>query len=389
MTQRRNRRSGVEDRWRKRDGTPSASDGKGKRWRARYVNDEGREYARGFTRKVDAQKWLDEQTAALVGGTYIDPKKGVVTVRSFAEAWSADQIWEATTRSNFQASMKTVSFQDMALSELQVRHVQAWVKTMVDDGYATATIRSRFNHLRTVLRAARAQKYMADDVTSGVTLPRQARNADHMRIPTPGEVGRLMAVVDPDYRAFIALCAFAGLRRGEAAALQVADIRFLEREIEVRRQVQSMGGVEVRAPKYGSSRTVHAPKQLIDIVAQHVRLFCPGDDPARWLWPARHGDGPSPTGGDYKWVQARKAAGVDCRLHDLRHFYASGLIAAGCDVVTVQKAMGHRSASITLDTYSHLWPDASERTRKAAEAMWDSTADALRTEKPKTAVELA
>jgi integrase len=35
-------------------------------------------------------------------------------------------------------------------------------------------------------------------------------------------------------------------------------------------------------------------------------------------------------------------------------FYASGLIAAGSDVVTVQRALGHRSATVTLNTYGHL-----------------------------------
>jgi len=40
-------------------------------------------------------------------------------------------------------------------------------------------------------------------------------------------------------------------------------------------------------------------------------------------------------------------------LHHLRHYYASGLIAAGCDVVTVQRALGHRTANVTLGTYSH------------------------------------
>jgi integrase len=37
-----------------------------------------------------------------------------------------------------------------------------------------------------------------------------------------------------------------------------------------------------------------------------------------------------------------------------RHFYASGLIAAGCDVVTVQRALGHAKATTTLSTYAHL-----------------------------------
>ena len=68
--------------------------------------------------------------------------------------------------------------------------------------------------------------------------------------------------------------------------------------------------------------------------------------------------------------------------------FASGLIAAGCDVVTVQRALGHSSAVQTLTTYSHLWPDASDRTRKAAGDLLDlalrSTADGLRTEAAKT-----
>jgi hypothetical protein len=53
-------------------------------------------------------------------------------------------------------------------------------------------------------------------------------------------------------------------------------------------------------------------------------------------------------------------------LHDLRHFYASGLIAAGCDVVTVQRALGHARATTTPNTYAHLWPTAEDRTRRAA-----------------------
>ncbi|MGI8955193.1 MAG: tyrosine-type recombinase/integrase, partial [Nocardioidaceae bacterium] len=72
------------------------------------------------------------------------------------------------------------------------------------------------------------------------------------------------------------------------------------------------------------------------------------------------------------------------KLHDLRHFYASGLIAQGCDVVKVQRSLGHSKATTTLNTYSHLWPTAEDRTRKAADAMMSAAltgpADYLRTE---------
>ena len=86
----------------------------------------------------------------------------------------------------------------------------------------------------------------------------------------------------------------------------------------------------------------------------------------------------------YWWAKTIAAAGVQpFKLHDLRHFYASGLIAAGCDVVTVQRALGHRSASVTLNTYSHLWPNAEDRTRSATaelmRAVSGDSADHLRT----------
>ena len=71
----------------------------------------------------------------------------------------------------------------------------------------------------------------------------------------------------------------------------------------------------------------------------------------------------------YWWRKTKRDAGIDgIRLHDLRHFFASGLIAAGCDVVTVKRALGHSTATTTLNTYSHLWPTAEDRTRRAADA---------------------
>jgi len=68
----RNRRAGVEDRWTKtvRDEhgntqkVPSARNGKGKRWMARYVDDEGSERAKAFDRKADAQAWPDSEVTA-------------------------------------------------------------------------------------------------------------------------------------------------------------------------------------------------------------------------------------------------------------------------------------------------------------------------------------
>src|ERR1700733_11850672 len=56
-------------------------------WRARYRDDGGKEHAHHFERKVDAQKWLDEQTASLVAGTHVAPKTAKTTVGEWCDTW--------------------------------------------------------------------------------------------------------------------------------------------------------------------------------------------------------------------------------------------------------------------------------------------------------------
>ena len=60
-------------------------------WRARYRDPSGQQRERRFGRKVDAQRWLDEQTASHVTGTYVDPTLGRVTVGDWAARWLAEQ----------------------------------------------------------------------------------------------------------------------------------------------------------------------------------------------------------------------------------------------------------------------------------------------------------
>ena len=380
MPQRRNRRSGVEDRWRKADGSPSAANGKGKRWRARYVDDAAQEHARSFARKVDAQAWLDEVTAAQVTGNYIDPKRGSVTFSAFYAEWSKRQVWVKGTMAAMDLAAKSVTFGHTPLVDLRPSHVESWVKAMQDKELEPSTIRTRFNNVRSVLRAAERDRLLPRDPAQNVKLPRVVRGESTMRIPTPAEVGLLLDACTDHHevlRAFVAVCAFAGLRLGEACGLKVSDVDFLRGEIAVQRQSQKG---EVRPPKYGSVRKVYIPKALVEELAEHVRVHSPGADPDRWLWANAKG----PWTADVvepRFARLREKADLKYTLHDLRHFYASGLIAAGCDVVTAQRAMGHKDATTTLNTYSHLWPKSEDRTRKASEKMFtQSTADALRTD---------
>ncbi len=103
------------------------------------------------------------------------------------------------------------------------------------------------------------------------------------------------------------------------------------------------------------------------MLSRHIATHRPGANLTRWLFEAAPGSPPHQNTVGYQWRRACQGASVaGVTLHQLRHFYASGLIAAGCDVVTVQRALGHAKATTTLNTYAHLWPTAEDRTRAAA-----------------------
>ncbi|MFE5602321.1 tyrosine-type recombinase/integrase [Streptomyces coelicoflavus] len=63
--------------------------------------------------------------------------------------------------------------------------------------------------------------------------------------------------------------------------------------------------------------------------------------------------------------------------HALRHHYASLLIKHGESVKTVSERLGHTNAAMTLNIYTHLWPDSEERTRAEVDKAYaDRSADA-------------
>lgn len=354
-------------------------------WRARYRDHNGKEHARHFGRKVDAQRWLDEVTAAVLTGLYADPKAGKVTFVAYYRGWSARQVWVRGTRVSFDRAVETTSFKEAPIRSIRTSQIEAWVQQQVSDGLAPSTIGVRFQQIRSVFRAAIRDKVIAVDPCIGVRLPRKRRPDAAMGIPSTDEVALLLSV-RTRFRAFVALCAFAGLRKGEAAGVQVGDIDFLRRTLTVSRQLQRADDGQMVAvpPKYGSERVVYLPESLVEMLADHIARWCPGKDPARWLF-SEAGTPWHDNRATYLWRRASDGTGTKgVTLHNLRHFYASGLIAAGCDVVTVQRALGHASATTTLNTYAHLWPSAEDRTRAAASDLMaivlGPSADSVRTD---------
>ena len=82
-------------------------------------------------------------------------------------------------------------------------------------------------------------------------------------------------------------------------------------------------------------------------------------------------------------VARKKVKGlpVGFRYHDLRHYFASLLIASGLDVKVVQTRLRHASAMTTLNTYGHMWPDTDESSRAAVAVVLAARKDPSRTKR--------
>lgn len=213
-------------------------------WRARYRDESGREHSRHFKYKDkpsdpanSAQAWLDEVTAAKVTGMFIDPRAGAVTFQAFFDDWQARQIWAPATRKGAVNAIKWASFKDMPVADIRKSHVESSVKTMHENGLSPSSIRLNMRFAKMVFKAAIHDRLIVHDPTGGVKLPRQQRT-EGVVIPTVEEVGELVNTAEHPMKLLVALCAFAGLRRGEAVAVQLGDFDFKAQALSVARQVR-------------------------------------------------------------------------------------------------------------------------------------------------------
>ncbi|GLB90948.1 site-specific integrase [Mycobacterium kiyosense] len=385
MTQRRNRRAGVEDRWQRSDGQPSSRHGVGLRWRARYVDEDGREHGKMFARKIDAKRWLDGFTAAVVTGTYVDPKAGQITFRDYAEAWRKMQVQRPSSQAHIETMLRRhtyPTFGDRPLSSIMPSDVQAWIKGLE---LAPATVGVVHGIVSTIMKSAIRDRRIVANPCDGTKLPKVQRP---QIVPlTTEQVSAVRDALPAELQALVTLAAGTGMRQGECFGLTVDRVRFLERSVTVDRQLVTLQG---KAPTFGppktsaSNRTIPLPQVVVDALAAHLAAFPAGPD---GLVFTLAGKPITRQTFGHKWRPAVATAKLPTGtgFHALRHYYASLLIRHGESVKTVQARLGHASAVETLDTYSHLWPDSDDRTRDAIDSvLGESTAVPLRSETAQT-----
>lgn len=253
---------------------------------------------------------------------------------------------------------------DRPIGSIRLTEIQAWVRRR-SDILAPSTVEVVYRIFSAILADAVADRVIAHNPAKGVKLPRKAK--DPIVPPTVRQVEALLDELPDRYRALVTLAAGTGMRQGECFGLTVDRVDFLRRSINVNRQLVLVGS---GPPQFGppkseaSTRAIPLPEVVGTALAAHLEQWTPGEKGL--IFTDAKGRSIRRNRFSEIWRPAAARAGADeMRFHDLRHFYASLLINHGESVKVAQARLGHASASETLDTYAHLWPDNEERTRAA------------------------
>jgi integrase len=198
-----------------------------------------------------------------------------------------------------------------------------------------------------------------------------SRSVLRKELGPPSPTRSTNGVMPVRYRAMVITQAGLGLRVGELLALRVEDVDFLGRNVRVAWQLAKGTRERVRPKTDTSIRTVPLPAVVADALAAHLATFPPGSDGLIFTTPSGKPHWHEHYG-TRLFQRAVKDAGLPAgtSTHDLRHHYASVLLAARESVVAVAERLGHEDATLVLTTYGHLMPDSEQRTRRAVDEAW-------------------
>ncbi|MEU8849060.1 site-specific integrase [Streptomyces sp. NPDC048564] len=377
---------------------PSDIHGTGKRYCVRWRDEGRRERRKSFTKKGDADKFAGKITVDLERGHYIDPDAPKKPLREVAQQWLNGAQHRPLTAQGAERQLRLHVYPllgDRPVGSLKRGDIELWIKDR-RKVLADSTVAIIYGRLKAVLTFARHNDMIAKNPCDGVKAP-SIRTKDINPLPHEA-VAALVAAAPPRYRAMILLAAGSGLRMGELVGLELRDLDLDQGEVHVRQQAIRLdqGEPYIGPPKTDQSyRTVPLAKSVTEALSEHLRRFPPvavemvdHTDPRRpqrrkaLLVFANSGGKAAVNGGNWSgvWSNTRKRANAalgesdspvrvpkTATVHDLRHYYASLLIAHRESVKTVQKRLGHAKASVTLDVYTHLFEEIEDTTRDAVQ----------------------
>ncbi|WP_375483229.1 tyrosine-type recombinase/integrase [uncultured Jatrophihabitans sp.] len=315
--------------------------------------------------------------------TYVDPAAGQQTVEAYLEAWREQQAHHrpgtaASTRTRFR-TMVYPYLGATPLASVMPSTVRTWQADLLRAGYSPSTVKGVRGQVAGAFLDAIRDRILTGSPFDGVKAPEVV--SEEIVPLTVGQVRAGERATPDRYRALITLVAGTGVRASEAWGLTRDRVDLEAATVRVNRQLTGRRGPE---PVFGPPksragvRTVPLPRHVVDALGKHLADY--PAEPGELVFRTARGTPLTRTVWGKAWRPAAGGGPAEAMgltrgegLHQLRHFYASLLIAAGRSPREVQERLGHATLEETLRTYVHLWHAADEGTRDAVDRAFDET----------------
>ena len=233
--------------------------------------------------------------------------------------------------------------------------VERFVAALSDNSHAPETRAKTVMILKAVFEKGIQWGYLAVNPARYVKRPRVPKC--EVEFLEPHEIFALIEATDPRYRCLMMFAALSGCRLSEILGLKWQDVDFANGKVHIR---QTLQGGQFLAPKTDTSRrSIDLPPILMEEIATHQTRQMVELDSNEYdlVFPNQVGRPEQPGNLRRRVLKpACRCAGLrKVGFHALRHSYVSMLVAQGENVKTIQALVGHSSAKITWDTYSHLF----------------------------------
>jgi integrase len=244
-------------------------------------------------------------------------------------------------------------FGRMRIDEIALPHVREFLKTMLAKQLAPATVLKAVALVKEMFKHAVQWGYL--DANPALYIERPRVEVEEMQALTPPQIRRLLEAADEPVRTMLLCAVLTGMRRGELLGLQWEDIDFEGNRIHVRRALWR--GKLITPKSRRSRRSIDMAPTLKAALARLPSRFV-GD----LVFTSSEGHAIDPDNFSSRdWARTLRRSKLQrIRFHDLRHTYASLLIAQGAHPKYIQAQLGHASIQTTLDRYGHLMPDMHE-----------------------------
>lgn len=334
---------------------------------------------RGFSSEREAKKELRKEQALADKGSYIlstnmnygeyitewfDKRKG-----SSALGRMTAMIYEINIKKHIIPHIGYIK-----LSELNAFHIETLISILREKKLADSTIKKIYSIVSSSLISATKKELVAKNVAALVDNKPKARSKQ-IKVWNEHEASAFLNFVSEfqtRYYIVFHLALSCGLRQGEILALRWQDIDYNRNTIVVRNSL-SHDGLDFSDPKTENSvRSVvfddYTKQKLLEQQSLINSEKLNNDEyiDKDLVAPTKSGYQVKPNDIDKLWRKLKRQSGLpNIRFHDLRHTHASLLLLSNTHPKIVAERLGHSSIQITMDLYSHLFPNMQEDVAKS------------------------